>query len=148
MVLLSYEAPDGTAPSLLGGGTASDGGETTDRVQVVIEQFAPGGSGILVDNVNGSLGQVVGWQLVTVGGRPVLRTPDDAEFPVVSGEALVVDGPGASVAVSVTGSPSAEDADAVMARVTPVEPSDERLSTARVDVGQLGEIDLTACLPD
>ena len=36
----------------------------------------------------------------------------------------------------------------MIARVTPVEPSDERLATARVDVGRLGEIDLTACLPD
>ena len=86
MVVLSYEVPGGTAPSPLGGGSGQRTGcEPTDRVQVVIEQFAPGGSGILVDNVSGSLGQALGWQLVTVDGRPVLRTPDAAEVPVVSG---------------------------------------------------------------
>jgi hypothetical protein len=50
--------------------------------------------------------------------------------------------------VSVTGAPSPADADAVMARVTPVDPSDERLATARIDVGEPGEIDLPACRPD
>lgn len=148
MVLLSYEVPGGSATPPFGAGTESDDGEPTDRVLVIIEQFAPGGSGILVDNVSGSLGQAVGWRLVTLDGRPVLRTPDDAQIPVVSGEAQVPDGSDARVAVSVTGAPSAAEADAVMARVIPVEPSDERLATARVDVGGLGEIDLTACLPD
>lgn len=154
MVLLSYEVAGGTAASPLGSGTMPDDGsrpeaaERTDRVLVIIEQFAPGGSGILVDNVSGSLGQAIGWQLTTLDGRPVLRTPDDAQIPVVSGEAQVPDGSDAQVAVSVTGAPSAAEADAVMARVIPVEPSDERLATARVDVGEPGEIDLTACLPD
>jgi hypothetical protein len=154
LVLLSYEVSGGTAASALGGGTMPDDGmrsgrpEQTDRVLVLIEQFAPGGSGILVDTMSGSLGQAIGWRLLTVDDRPVLRTPEDADIPVVSGEGQVPDGSDARVAVSVTGSPSAAEADAVMARVIPVEPSDERLATARVDVGEPGEIDLTACLPD
>jgi hypothetical protein len=149
-VVLSYEVPRGTAASALGAGTAGGGrpgGPPTDRVLVVIEQFAPGGSGILVD-ISGSLGQSVGWQLGTVDGRPVLRTPDDAGIPVISGAATVVDEPGTTTAVSITGPPSAADAEVVMAAVARVAPSDPRLATARVDLGEPGEIDAAACLPD
>jgi hypothetical protein len=160
MVLLGYEVPGGTATSPLSGGTvpdvgtppggaaATDRAEPTDRVLVVIEQFAPGGAGILVDTVSGWLTQAIGWRLVTVDGRPALRTPAGAAIPVASGGAQVGTGSDVAVAVSVTGAPSTAEADAVIAGVTPVEPSDERLATARVDVGEPGEIDLPACVPD
>jgi hypothetical protein len=154
MVVLGYEVPGGTATSPLSSGTVPDvgtpsgGAEPTDRVLVVIEQFAPGGAGILVDTVSGWLTQAIGWQLVTVDGRPVLRTPAEAAIPVASGGAQVSAVSDVAVAVSVTGAPSTAEADAVIAGVTPVEPSDERLVTARVDVGEPGEIDLPACAPD
>jgi hypothetical protein len=171
LVVLAYEVAGGTATSPLGagtaggdtpgGGTAGAGGARTDRVLVLIEQFGPGGSGILVDST-GALGQSVGWELGTVDGRLVLRTPDEAEIPVISGAATVVDEPETNVAVSIIGAPSNADTDAdtdtdtdtdtdaamVLTAVTRVAPSDGRLATARVDVGERGEIDVAACLPD
>lgn len=144
IVVLTYEVPGGTARGLFGSGPD---GATTDRVQVLVEQFAQGGSGVLVTDVSGSLGTALGWSYDASGATPVLRSGADAPEPVVSSASQVRGADGVAVAASVTGAPPAADATGVLAQVEAVAPSDERLASARVDVGEPGQARFPACVP-
>jgi hypothetical protein len=155
LTVLTYDVSGGTAwPTMGGSGMTDTGSEEpppTDVVEVIIERFSDGGSGVSVQNGASTLGELVGLRIDGSGPGAVLRGESGLGVPMVMAAATAASNEGSDagstppVAVSVAGAPSVADADRVVAAVQAVDPDDPRLATATVRIGIL---EMTACLPD